>query len=272
MSEGVDLFGAPLRAERKPWYSPSRLKTFFDCPRKYEFSVVRKLPTLPSPHFDLGTNVHAALRDWLGLRPSQRTRENLIEFHRAAWRKNRPAFANRSRDELRTWGERGNAMLLRYADAVAPDLEPVMIEKLVSADYGDVVVGGRVDRVDELPDGSLRVIDYKTGKFPKSPARFREEDLAAPVYARATSGAFAGTPVSEVELQYLESGESLVFTIDEAWQAHKDLAVVSAANAVRAAEKSQAFEPRPSRLCEWCDFRQRCPEGKAFLDASPSPR
>jgi RecB family exonuclease len=272
MSEDVDLFGAPMQAPKKPWYSPTRLKTFLDCPRKYEFSVVRKLPTAASKHLDFGNNVHAALRDWLRMSPKLRTKDNLVQFFRSAWRDNSKAFERSPREEVREWGERGKAMLLRYADVVPPNLEPVLIERLVSADYGDVVVGGKVDRVDALPDGSLKVIDYKTGKFPKSPARFREEDLAAPVYARATSLAFAGAPVVEVELQYLESGESLVFTIDEMWQAHKDLAVVSAAHATHEAEKSNTFEPRPSPLCDWCDFKQRCPEGKAFLDALPRPR
>jgi RecB family exonuclease len=268
----VDLFGAPLEAPRKPWYSPTRLKLFVDCPRRYEYQVVQKLPTAPSPHLDLGANVHAALRDWLRLKPAARTWDALLEFYRAAWRANRPAFAQRTRDELRDWGERGKTMLRKFAEEVAPDLAPVAIEKLVTADYGDVLVGGRVDRVDALPDGSLRVIDYKTGKFPKFPARTKEEDLAAAVYARATSALFAGAPVVEVELHYLEGGERLTFAVDELWQAHKDLAIVSAAHAVVEAEKANAFPAQPSKLCGWCDFKARCPEGKAFLDASQGPR
>jgi RecB family exonuclease len=269
----VNLFGEvqPVQT-KKPWYSPSRLKTFVECARKYEFAVVKKLPTPPQPHFDLGTNVHAALRDWLRLKPAQRTRENLVEFYRAAWRQNMPAFARRSRDELRDWGERGKAMILRYADEVAPDLEPVLIEKLVTADYGDVAVGGRVDRVDALPDGSLKVVDYKTGRYPKSPSRLKEEDLAAAVYARATSANFAGMPVTSVELHYLDGGETLEFVVDEAWQAHKDLAVVSAAHAAREAELAGAFPPQPSVLCRWCDFRARCPEGQAFVDGAGDAR
>ena len=270
----VDLFGepTPLPWQRKPWYSPSRLKLFLECPRRYEFQHVQKLPTAPSPHIDLGSNVHAALRDWLRLSPGERTWERLLELYRAAWRKNMPAFERRSREELREFGERGKRMLQRYAEEIPPDLAPVAIERKVQADYGDFIVGGQVDRVDALPDGSLRVIDYKTGKFPKSPSRLREEDFAAPVYARGVSAAFAGAPVVEVELLYLESGEKITFTVDEAWQAHKDVAILESARRVQAAEASSNFPPRPSKLCGWCDFRARCPEGQAFLDASPGPR
>ena len=260
-----DLFGQPV-TERKPWYSPSRLKLFLECPRRYQHQYVDKLPTQPSAHLDLGSNVHSALRDWLRLKPKERNRENLVEFYRNAWRANRPAFVNKTRDELKEWGERGKAMLLRYADALDPGLEPIMTERNVNADYGDVVVGGRVDRVDALPDGSLVVVDYKTGKFPGRPQRAKDEDLAAPVYARATSVAFAGAPVRQVQLHYLESGQQLVFEVDEMWQLHKDLAVVEAAHAAQEAVRANEFPARPSVLCRWCDFKGRCAEGKAFLD------
>ena len=272
MSHDVDLFGAPVQAPRKPWFSPSRLKTFLDCARRYEYQFLRKYPTAPSKNLDLGNNVHAALRDWLRMPPKQRTRDNLVDAFRAAWRNNSKAFAHSPREEIKEWGENGKAMLLRFADTAPPDLEPVMIEKTISADYGEVVVGGRVDRVDALPDGSLRVVDYKTGKFPKSPAREKEQDIAAPVYARAASLAFAGAPVVEVEMLYLATGERLLFPVDDVWLAHKDLAVMSAAHAARDAERAGEFPPRPSRLCDWCDFKQRCPEGKAFLDASRDAR
>lgn len=274
MSDEVDLFGEPVRREppKRPWFSPSRLKLFLECPRRYEFQVIQKLPTAPSPHMDLGSNVHAALRDWLRLLPRERTWDRLLEFYRAAWRTNQPAFAGRSRDELQEYGERGKAMLQHFVEVTPADLAPVAIEKNVHADYGDLVVGGRVDRVDALPGGALKVVDYKTGKYPKYPDRARQEDLAAPVYARGTSALFAGAPVSMVEHHYLASGARLEFPVDEAWLAHKDLVVVGLARRVVLAEAEGTFPATPSRLCAWCDFRTRCPEGQAFLDAPPGDR
>ncbi|MEP7027807.1 MAG: PD-(D/E)XK nuclease family protein [Candidatus Eisenbacteria bacterium] len=269
MSDEVDLFGEPVRRDqaKRPWFSPSRLKLFLECPRRYEFQVVQKLPTAPSPHMDLGSNVHAALRDWLRLSPRERSWDRLLEFYRAAWRGNMPAFAGRSREELQEYGERGKVMLRRFAEETPADLAPVAIEKNVHADYGELVVGGRVDRVDALAGGVLKVVDYKTGKFPRSPARAREEDLAAPVYARGTSALFAGAPVVEVEHHYLATGERLSFPVDEAWQVQKDAVVLDLARRVLRAESAGEFPPAPSKLCAWCDFRARCPEGQAFLDA-----
>jgi putative RecB family exonuclease len=258
--------------DARPWTSPSRLKTFLECPRRYDFAHVQKLPTLPSPNLDLGNNVHAALRDWLRMPPAGRTWDALLEFYRAAWRKNRAAFARRSRDELREWGERGIVMLRSFAAATPADLEPLAIEKWVGAEYDGVSVRGRVDRIDALPDGSLVVIDYKTGKFPRDVKRTKDEDLAAPVYARGAREAFAGTPVARVELLYLATMERVVFAVDDAWQAHKDLAVATLAARVEEATAEGAFPAQPSGLCKTCDFRARCPEGKAYLDALVADR
>ena len=58
----LDIADLATPPGRKPWTSPSRLATFLQCPRKYDFQHVKKLPTKPSPHLDLGSNVHAALR------------------------------------------------------------------------------------------------------------------------------------------------------------------------------------------------------------------
>jgi putative RecB family exonuclease len=252
---------------RKPWTSPSRLATYLQCPRKYDFQVLKKLPTKPSPHLDLGSNVHAALRDWLRLPPPARTWEGLVEFYRAAWRKNMPAFAGRTRDELRDWGERGKAMLRRFADEVAPDLAPLALEKWVGIDFGDIEVRGKVDRIDLLPDGSLRIVDYKTGRFPRDPARARSEDLAAAVYARGSSENFVGAPIADVEYLYLDSMERLTFPMDDAWQAQRETTLATLARNAHEAEKSGEFSPAPGPLCAWCDFNERCPEGRAFLDA-----
>jgi putative RecB family exonuclease len=271
--EPLDPAGAAAAtgpAPRKPWTSPTRLSTYLQCPRKYDFQYLKKLPTKPSPHLDRGSNVHAALRDWLRLPPADRTWERMVDLYRAAWRANMPYFRDRRdelRDELRDWGERGKAMLRRFVDETPPDLEPLAIEKWVGIDFGDIEVRGKVDRVDALPDGSLRVVDYKTGRFPKDPTRERAKDLAAAVYARGASTNFVGAPVADVEYLYLDTMERLTFTIDDAWQAQREMAVATLARGALDAEKSGNLPPTPSPLCGWCDFKARCPEGQAFLDA-----
>ena len=182
---------------------------------------------------DLGSNVHAALRDWFRLPRAERTWERMLELYRAAWRTNMPAFRARSRDELREFGERGKAMLRRFVAETPADLEPVAIEKWVGLDFGDLEVKGKVDRVDLLPDGSLRVVDYKTGKFPRDPEQVRADDLAAAVYAGGASRDFVGAPVGAIEYLYLAGMERLAFPVDEAWRAERERSIGELARTVQ---------------------------------------
>jgi RecB family exonuclease len=221
---------------------------------------------------DLGSNVHAALRDWFRLPRAERTWDRMLELYRAAWRTNMPAFRARGRDELREFGERGKAMLRRFVAETPADLEPVAIEKWVGLDFGDLEVKGKVDRVDLLPDGSLRVVDYKTGKFPRDPGQVRTDDLAAAVYAGGASRDFVGAPVGEIEYLYLAGMERLTFPVDEAWRAERERSIGELARTVQAAEAADAFPPTPTKLCAWCDFLRDCPAGQAFLDARGARR
>ncbi len=72
--------------------------------------------------------------------------------------------------------------------------------EFVLPDGSRIALKGRVDRVDRLPDGRLRVVDYKTGQA----ERFRPSSRAAPLaggrllqpalYAAAVSGLHDGAP------------------------------------------------------------------------------
>jgi superfamily I DNA/RNA helicase/RecB family exonuclease len=84
--------------------------------------------------------------------------------------------------------------LARYFErAAAQGWERLGAELAMEVALGRAVLTGRVDRLERLPDGSLRVIDYKTGSASSKP---RDADLATHpqlgVYQVAvTHGAFA---------------------------------------------------------------------------------
>jgi hypothetical protein len=50
------------------------------------------------------------------------------------------------------------------------------------------------------------------------------------------------------------------------------MAIETLARTAFEAEKSGDLPPQPSPLCAWCDFKARCPEGQAFLDARAGRR
>ena len=68
----------------------------------------------------------------------------------------------------------------------------------------------RIDRIDQLSDGSLAIIDYKTGRKITRPANWlqeRSEDMQLPVYAAASANSFT-EPVSTLCLAHINVEET----------------------------------------------------------------
>ena len=71
--------------------------------------------------------------------------------------------------------------------------------------YRDMTFNLKIDRIDRLSDGSLAVIDYKTGKRPVTPSSWlseRPQDLQLPFYLTATQSSSADT-VSAVAIAHV---------------------------------------------------------------------
>ena len=126
-------------------------------------------------------------------------------------------------------------------------------ERGFSFKLGPLLVRGRVDRVDELPDGSFELIDYKTGR-PKSEDDLRE-DVQLSLYQLAARESW------EVEARagsyyYVLDNEKVPVEHSQEELDRVRAAVTEIAEGIM----SHQFEPRPSpELCSFCDYRIVCP-------------
>jgi RecB family exonuclease len=247
--------------------TPTRLTTWHDCPRRYRFTYLdRPAPPKGPPwaHNTLGAIVHVALAEWWRLPLARRTPAAAGHLVRRAW------HSDGFRDDAQSleWRERAGAMVERYVGILDPATEPRGIERTVSLIHGRVALSGRVDRIDQRGH-ELVVVDYKTGRHLISVDEVRSS-LALAIYAAAASRTFR-TPCRRVELHHLPTGEVQVWEHDDrTLERHLGRADDLAAECARAdaAHRSgdvgdDAFPPRPSAACSWCDFRPHCPEGRA---------
>jgi putative RecB family exonuclease len=254
---GMDL-------DRVTFVSPSALERYRHCPRLYRFLYVDGLwrYSRSSPEQSFGTSLHAALREFFRLPPGRRSLRTLLELFRRLWVRE----GYRSKEERQQQRERGLEALRAWYGRTDTTVVPHATELGLQATYGEIVLKGRLDRVDADPGGGLVVIDYKTGRRPVT-QEAADADEALTIYA-ALAERRLGRPVTRLVLDYVVAGEEVVTLRPAEVLGERLDAVLRTAHALRA---DREFQPRPGPWCGGCDLLGRCPEGQREI-AGPSAR
>jgi RecB family exonuclease len=138
--------------------------------------------------------------------------------------------------------------LARFGDGPG---QPVLIEKKLEAELQGLPFLGIVDRVDRLPDGTLELIDYKSGRERALTAPVRQQLAIYRQLIKAQLGEFPAT----VSLHHLATSARVAVELSpREWDETLDQAVTSA----RAIEKDEDYEPAVGSWCRRCDFATRC--------------
>ncbi len=145
----------------------------------------------------------------------------------------------------------------------AVGLERYFVLELDAPDGAEPVrMYGVIDRIDRHPDGSIEVIDYKTGRSRSQSAVDKDEQLstyALAIYRGAVTDEQSGAPLppaSKLTLYFTESDMSVstVRTLEQLDAHAADL--VDLATSMRSGD----FTAMPEyRGCRWCDFARVCP-------------
>jgi RecB family exonuclease len=230
----------------------------------------------PWAHNSLGASVHNALAGWWRLPFAKRTVTAAGDLLGRGWIDQGYASDAQSAQ----WRDSARGMVERYTETLDPATEPLGVERTVGARTEQIVLSGRVDRLDERrgPGGDrvLAVVDYKTGRRPLTQDDARTS-MPLALYALAAARMFHAV-CRLVELHHLPTASV------HAWE-HSDEGIgrqLRRAESIAAecadaderfraglppAEVDDVFPPRPGPVCGWCDYRQVCPEGTAAAAA-----
>ena len=228
--------------------SASDIETYRLCPLKYKFARVFRIPQEPTINQRFGIVVHQVLERFHAAGGG--SLDTLMQLFEASWR--RSGFGD-SNDDLQ-FRAKAVAALTRYWELDQKRAgKPVWFERGFSFKLGPHLVRGRVDRVDELPDGSFELIDYKTGR-PKTEDDLRD-DVQLSLYQLAARESW--------EVEARAGSYYYVLDNEKVPVAHSDdeLARVKATvEEIADGILEQEFEPKPSyELCSFCDYRIICP-------------
>lgn len=260
--------------------SPSRITTFTDCPRMFQYQAVERLEQPPTIWTLKGTLVHAALEGLFAVAPAERSVEVAIARLREATATLAIAdgFELLALDEAATSAFVEDAETLvrnyftledpRQVDAVGIELR-LEAELEIGGGLDAVPLRGILDRLDRDGDGNLVVVDYKTGRAP-GPGRERSKMAGVETYALLCERVLGVRPVT-VRLLYLRAPLVVERAVVPATVTRQERRAVEVWRAITRAHAAGAFRPSPGPLCRYCAFADRC-EGAALVGAARGVR
>ncbi|MDD5038909.1 MAG: PD-(D/E)XK nuclease family protein [Dehalococcoidales bacterium] len=258
-----------MKSSIKPFYlSPSGIAVFKQCRQRYKFLHIDKLGDKygkPRPYFTMANHVHATLKEFLSLQPiGLRNAATAEELLRKNWQRYRLGF--RDTDDEKRWAEKALAQLSAFVNIQDVGAQPIMMEEMIEAEISTgLVLRGRIDRVDKEPDGTLHIIDYKTGNT-AGEIDWEQLELHALILSKRLPW-----PVSKISYLYLGNSamKSTVISGDDLRQVL--WRVLTTANIIR---QEKQFYPNPSPWCGNCDFISICPgksEAESLATSSDQP-
>ncbi len=239
-------------------FSFTQLEAFEKCPLQYKFAHILKIPTEGSFTFSYGKSLHETLRDFYTIVMSGRVpaEKELLKMLEENWinewyhnKKHEQEGRKKAEQSLKDFYRKNKDNLGR----------PQYVEKEFNMKLGAYVLRGKIDRVDKLADGTVEVVDYKSGhlkEYESDTKRMRQLML----YALALKQIFNLKP-TKLTLYYLEDNEPYSLSADKF---EKKLPEIErGAIEVFDEIKTSNFPAKPSAfVCQHCDFRMICPYRK----------
>lgn len=246
-----------------PTYSHSRLETYQNCPRQYKLQYIDKpdIPEFEGIEAFMGSRVHDALeklyKDLILSRLN--TIKDLEAFYRQIWDREwtdnvrivRRGFAKKN------YYDTGLAAIQKYYSRYQPFDQNTTLatEDMIHINLDGYKLVGYIDRLAHNGKGIYEIHDYKTsGRIPEQ--KHFEEDRQLALYSIGVRNKYPNAREIRLVWHYLVFDQE--FTSQRSETQLKDLKkeIISR---IKTIEKDDRFEPRESKLCDWCAYPEYCP-------------
>jgi DNA helicase-2/ATP-dependent DNA helicase PcrA len=242
--------------------SYSQLNTYEDCPKKYKYAYVLRVPSKAHASLSFGTTIHNTLKDFYTLHKESKeglegiveepNEEKLLELYATHW----VSRGYDSKDHEKKRKRSGEKMLREYyKNLYREDQKPYRMEESFSVHVNDSVFVGKIDRIDIVDDSKekleVEIIDYKTGKV-KNEANIKK-DLQLPLYALFAEEKL-GLKVVGAKYIFVEHSEVVEVDVSREKKEEAREKVVEIIEEIR----KRNFAPTPGYLCRYCDYNTVC--------------
>ncbi|MBU6414773.1 PD-(D/E)XK nuclease family protein [Patescibacteria group bacterium] len=249
--------------------SYSSLQTYKQCPQKYKFQEIDRVPAKKSIEAIFGTHIHGVLKRMFEKDPLFPTLDELLDYYRANW----PAKEKIGWDETteNIYREEGVKMIKNFYAKNAPwnfnvvDLESRFEVLIPDEKHGTThVLAGKIDRIDKIGENEFEVIDYKTAKRLSSQDSVNH-DLQLSLYGLGLKKRWPHLKTENIKLSlyFLKHQEKLsTIKTEKEIEATTEDALGTIEEIEKKLAANERFEPIPSALCDWCSYKPICPAWK----------
>lgn len=258
---------APVTFALPKQFSFTQLAAFRTCPLQYKFAHVLKIPVMGKWTFSYGKTMHNTLQHFFELwleRAGKRqvslfdtptsedqgmpvSREELFELFEKAWI-DEWYVSDVQRNRYRTQAIESLKGFYAYVEEHPPT--PLSIEQGFTLKLGNIVLKGRIDRIDQCDDG-IEIIDYKTGK-PKT--RLTPQDKEQLLLYQLAARDVLGLKVNKLTFHYLQDNSTVSFLGTDDQLLDLQESMVERVQGI----KNSSFSPTPGFHCGFCDFADIC--------------
>jgi DNA helicase-2/ATP-dependent DNA helicase PcrA len=241
--------------------SISQLDSYLSCPLKYHFQQNWRIPSPKTPPLLFGSIVHGAVKEIVATvvqNGAGLSQESVAQILERRW----PVGAIADPVQERKYRELGMEQLQGIAAAAATGKYTLVHqEKPFEIRAGGCLLRGRIDQIHRLSDGSVELMEYKTGR----PVTQREANQSRQVtlYAQASRDVLGLAPQA-LTIYNLTNQEAVRTARTEADFRDLEKLIAETALEIRAG----SFPPQPGYHCRYCPFREICP---AQEEAAGSP-
>ncbi|MDP2632037.1 MAG: ATP-dependent DNA helicase [Candidatus Uhrbacteria bacterium] len=251
-------------------FSFTQLAAFSTCPLQYKFAHILKVPVFGRHMLSFGKSMHNTLQQFMELVLAGQTSaqtslfdtenptetplpsaKDLLDLYEALWIDE--WYPNQ--DIKTEYFEKGKKSLLEYHAMLKAD-RPLIngLEKGFTLKIGEVVVRGRIDRIDNI-DGGVEIIDYKTGNPTEQSKLGWDKKKQLVLYNIAAENCFdPPLKVKKLTYHFLEDNSTVSFEATEKdVERLKDEILSTVADI-----KSSSFKATPGFHCQYCDFKDIC--------------
>jgi len=258
-------------------FSYSQLNSYQRCPYQYKLAHVLKISMKGSAAFSFGNTIHNTLQKFyervkelnsvrqgslFGL-PTETFEikgvvkvpefEELLDLYENSWI---PDWY-KSKKQRESYYEKGKEILkVFYASQEDNWAIPVSLEGFFKIKIGDYIINGRIDRIDQLEDKTLEIIDYKTGKGKDKLATDDKQQLLIYQLAVRTLPQYKNIgEVGKLTFYYLNDNIKTSFVGKD-----KDIEKLQE-KLLNTIEKihSGEFKATPGKhICKYCDYNGIC--------------